>query len=229
MAMLGLLDGGPSHGWALKQRYDQLLGHGRELRFGQVYATLGRLERDGLVRDVGFAPGEGAERRVYAITERGVEDFDSWLATPQLPGGRAAELFAKVVLALVCGRPADQVLAAQQRVYLERMRELTAARHQGDAIDRLAGDYEIAHLEADLKWIEVAGARLAAAAAGGTEIGAPTGANAAAPRARSATGAVSGAGTGPGAVEPAARLAVGSAETNVETGPNAEPSTDRGA
>jgi DNA-binding PadR family transcriptional regulator len=163
MAMLGLLDAGPSHGWALKQRYDRLLGQGRELKFGQVYATLARLERDGLVSDVGFAPGGGAERRVYAITERGVEDFDTWLATPGLPGGRPAELFAKVVLALVAGRSPALVLAAQQRVYLGRMRELTAARHDGDAIDRLAGDYEIAHLEADLGWIELAAARLSAA------------------------------------------------------------------
>ncbi|MDR1188646.1 MAG: PadR family transcriptional regulator [Bifidobacteriaceae bacterium] len=162
MAMLALLDGGPSHGWALKQRYDQLLGQGRELKFGQVYATLARLQRDGLVQDVGFARGDGAERRVYAITERGVEDFDTWLRTPHLPSGRPAELFTKVVLAIESGRPAAQVLIDQQRVYRERMRQLTAARHQGDAIDRLAGDFEIAHLEADLKWIELAAARLSA-------------------------------------------------------------------
>lgn len=166
MAMLGILGAGPSHGWALKQRYDELLGQGRELKFGQVYATLARLERDGLVQDVGFAPGDGAERRVYAITDLGVEDFDSWLTTPRLPAGRPAELFTKVVLALVSGRPAAQILAAQQRVYVARMRELTKARHEGDAIDRLAGDFEIAHLEADLKWIELAAARLAAADAG---------------------------------------------------------------
>jgi DNA-binding PadR family transcriptional regulator len=163
MAMLALLDAGPSHGWALKRRYDRLLGQGRELKFGQVYATLARLERDGLVREVGFAPGEGAERRVYAITGRGVEDFDGWLAAPHLPAGRPGELFAKVVLALASGRSPAAVLAAQQQVYLVRMRELTAARHTGDAVDRLAGDYEVAHLEADLKWIELAGTRLAAA------------------------------------------------------------------
>jgi DNA-binding PadR family transcriptional regulator len=164
MAMLALLDAGPAHGWALKQRYDRLLGQGRELKYGQVYATLARLERDGLVQDVGFAPGEGAERRLYAITGRGVEDFDTWLATPGLPQGRPGELFTKVILALAAGRSPAAVLAAQQQVYLVRMRELTAARHAGDAVDRLAGDYEVAHLEADLKWIELAGARLAAKA-----------------------------------------------------------------
>lgn len=68
------------------------------------------------------------------------------------------------MLAVVAGRPADEVLDAHRRVYLERMRELTAARRSGDVVDRLAGDYEIAHLEADLQWIELAGARLSSIA-----------------------------------------------------------------
>jgi DNA-binding PadR family transcriptional regulator len=163
MALLGFLDGGPAHGFALKQRYDELLGQGRELKYGQVYATLARLERDGLVQDVGFAPGQGAERKMFAITPTGVEDFDTWLFTPHRASPRPSELFTKVVLAIASGRSPEDVLASQQRVYLDRMRELTAARHAGDAIGRLAGDYEMAHLEADLQWIELAGSRLTAA------------------------------------------------------------------
>lgn len=161
MALLALLDDGPSHGFALKRRYDALLGQGRELKYGQVYATLARLERDGLAHGVGLEQGEGADRKVYAITPDGVAEFDRWLASPQLPSGRPAELFTKVILALASGRPAVEVLDAQRGAYLARMRELTAARGAGDVIDRVAGDYEIAHLEADLRWIEVAGARLA--------------------------------------------------------------------
>lgn len=161
MALLALLDGRPAHGFALKRRYDDLLGHERELRFGQVYATLARLERDGLADDVGLQPGSGADRKVYAITPDGVAELDRWLATPQLPGGRPAELFTKVLLALVSGRPAEAVLDAQRAVYLDRMRELTRRRTEGDAIDRLARDFEMAHLDADLKWMEIAVARLA--------------------------------------------------------------------
>lgn len=161
MALLGLLDLGPSHGFALKRRYDGLLGQDRELRFGQVYATLGRLERDGLVNGVGFEPGEGADRRVYAITHDGVASFDTWLTTPNLPSGRPSELFTRVVMALASGRSATSILDGQRAVYLARMRELTAARHTGDAVDRVAADYEMAHLEADLRWIEIAGTRLA--------------------------------------------------------------------
>lgn len=160
MALLAFLDGGPTHGFALKRRYDELLGQGRELKYGQVYSTLARLERDGLAGGVGIEAGEGADRKVYAITPDGAGELDAWLSTPHLPSGRPSELFTKVVLALVAGRSAADVLDGQRAAYLARMRELTAARRAGDLVDRLAGDYEIAHLDADLRWIELAGARL---------------------------------------------------------------------
>ncbi|MFS0703955.1 PadR family transcriptional regulator [Cellulomonas sp. 179-A 9B4 NHS] len=163
MAMLAFLDDHPAHGFALKQRYDALLGHERELRTGQVYSTLARLERDGLARGVEIAKGEGPDRRVYAITEQGVAELDHWLRAPHTVPARPGELFTRVVLAFACGRAADAILADQRTAHLRRMRELTAARHDGDLVDRLAGDYEIAHLEADLRWIETAGARLAGA------------------------------------------------------------------
>jgi DNA-binding PadR family transcriptional regulator len=161
MALLALLDEGPTHGFDLKRRYDALLGQERELKYGQVYSTLARLERDGLTAGVGIEAGAGADRKVYAITPAGVGELDTWLASPQPASGRPSELFARVVLALASGRPAEQVLDAHRRTYLDRVRRLTAARRDGDVIDRLAGDYEAAHLQADLDWIELASARLA--------------------------------------------------------------------
>lgn len=160
MALLALLSPGPTHGFDLKRRYDEILGARRELAYGQVYSTLQRLERDGLADDVGIMPGETADRHVYAITSAGVTELHSWLAIPVKPDSRPAELFTKVVLALVAGLDARAVLANQRAVYLERMRELTRRRQTSDVIDRLAGDFEIAHLDADLKWIELAAARL---------------------------------------------------------------------
>jgi DNA-binding PadR family transcriptional regulator len=166
MALLALLDDGPSHGFDLKRRYDALLGAERELKFGQVYSTLARLDRDGLAGGVGVEPGAGADRKLYAITNAGISELDHWLLTPEPTGTRPAEVFTRVVLALVSGRPADEVLDVHRRAYLARMRVLTARRHDGDAIHRLADDFEIIHLEADLQWIEIAGARLARTAAG---------------------------------------------------------------
>jgi DNA-binding PadR family transcriptional regulator len=162
MAILALLDVAPTHGFDLKRQYDALLGQEHELKYGQVYSTLQRLERDGLAAGVGLEAGAGADRKVYAITPTGVTELDHWLATPSPATSRRGDVFTRVVLALVSGRPADRVLDAHRRVYLDRMRALTAARGGSDAIARLAADFEIAHLEADLSWIELAATRLEA-------------------------------------------------------------------
>lgn len=167
MAMLALLDSGPSHGFDLKARYDALLGQERELKYGQVYATLARLERDGYATEVGVEAGAGADRKVYAITGAGVTELETWLATPDSVTPRPAEVFTRVVLAIASGRCAQDVLDAHRRVFLDRMRAITARRKDGDVVDRLAGDYEMAHLEADLTWIGIAATRLAEGSAPG--------------------------------------------------------------
>src|SRR5213082_2081533 len=67
--LLGLLEPEASHGYELKREYDQLFSHnGRPLSFGQLYTTLSRLERDGQIVVDGAEPGEGPERKRYAIT-----------------------------------------------------------------------------------------------------------------------------------------------------------------
>jgi len=162
--LLGLLEPGPSHGYTLKAAFDSRFATDRPLRYGQVYATLSRLQRDGLAEEVAIEPGSGPERRMYAVTPRGVQELSTWLVTPEPPTGYAVSvLFAKTVLALTSGRSAADVLDAQRRVHLARMRAVTKAAASTDVLSRLAADYELAHLEADLQWIEVAGARLTAA------------------------------------------------------------------
>lgn len=172
--LLGLLEPGPQHGYTLKHAYDTRIGRGKPLRFGQVYATLARLERDGFAEVVSVESGEGPERKRYAITGGGVSEFESWLRTPETPDVRAiGALFAKTVLALQSGRSAAEVLDAQRTVHIARMRDVRSAAAAGNLLDRLGADFEIAHLEADLRWIETAAARLdelaAAAVEGRTE------------------------------------------------------------
>lgn len=161
MALLALLSPAPNHGFALKRRYDTVLGKDRPLAFGQVYSTLARLERDGLTTDIGIEHGSAADRHLYAITPAGITEFEAWLTAPVAAGSRPTELFTKVILALESGRDPHVILAQQRSEYLIRMRDLHRLRGT-DAIDLLAADYEIAHLEADLNWIEQAGARLGA-------------------------------------------------------------------
>ena len=83
--LLGLLEREPSHGYDLKRDYDAFFGRGKQLPFGQVYATLGRLARDGKVIGGDAEPGDGPDRKRYAITDAGRHEVDAWLAEPVEP------------------------------------------------------------------------------------------------------------------------------------------------
>jgi len=160
-ALLGLLEREPSHGYELKRAYDERFGRDRALPFGQVYATLGRLERDGQVQVAGVEPGGGPERKRFAITEAGTHQLEQWLAQPEPPEPHLQTvMFAKVVLALLSDRSAVGYLDAQRAAHLARMRELTELRRSGDLADRILTDYALFHLEADLRWIDMTAARL---------------------------------------------------------------------
>jgi DNA-binding PadR family transcriptional regulator len=165
MTLLGLLERAPSHGYDLKRDYDELFGRGKPLPFGQVYSTLGRLARDGKVTGGEAEPGSGPDRKRYAITELGGADLNSWLTEPIEPEPHLQTvLFAKVVVALMLGRPADVYLDTQRRAHLQRMRELTKLKRSGSLMDALLADHGLFHLEADLRWIDVTSARLSALA-----------------------------------------------------------------
>jgi DNA-binding PadR family transcriptional regulator len=159
--LLGLLEPAPSHGYELKRAFDRRFGVDKPLPFGQVYATLGRFERDGRAVVVGIESGEGPERKRYAITEQGVTDLDRWLTEAEAPEPHLQTvLFAKVVLALLSGRDAEQFLDTQRAAHLGRMRELTELRRTSPLTQALLADYALFHLEADLRWLELTAARL---------------------------------------------------------------------
>jgi DNA-binding PadR family transcriptional regulator len=165
LTLLGLLEREPSHGYDLKRDYDAYFGRGRPLPFGQVYATLGRLARDGKVVIDEVGPGEGPERKRYVITDQGATEVQTWLSEPIEPEPHLQTvLFAKVVLALMLGRPAEQYLDTQRTAHLKRMRELNELRRSGSLVDTLLADHGLYHLEADLRWIEKTEARLGALA-----------------------------------------------------------------
>lgn len=160
-ALLGLLGEEPRHGYDLKRLYDRYFAPDRPLAFGQVYSTLARLERDGRVTMAGVEQEEGPERRRYAITEEGLDALDRWLTTPIPPEPYLqSTLFVKVTLAVLLGRPIAPLLDAQRAAHLARMRELTALRRRSDVPVALLADYAMFHLEADLRWIEMTGARV---------------------------------------------------------------------
>jgi DNA-binding PadR family transcriptional regulator len=165
MTLLGLLEREPSHGYDLKRSYDEFFGRGKPLPFGQVYATLGRLARDGKVEPGEVEPGAGPDRKRYAITEAGRHQVDAWLAEPVPPEpGLQPVLFVKLVLALMLDRNSEAYLDAQRAAHLQRMRELTELRRSGSVIDALLADHGLFHLEADLRWMDTTAARLSSLA-----------------------------------------------------------------
>jgi DNA-binding PadR family transcriptional regulator len=161
LPLLALLEQEPAHGYTLKQRYDDRFSRTRPLAFGQVYAALSRFEKKRWAEVVEVEVVDGPERKTYRITTDGVEAVTEWVYTPQQPTEFAmSNLYTRVSVALTSGRSAADVLDRQRVQHLARMRELTRQRPTADAGTQLAITYELAHLDADLRWIEEAGARL---------------------------------------------------------------------
>jgi DNA-binding PadR family transcriptional regulator len=162
--LLGLLEDRPKHGYELRRSFDERFagGGGRPLRSGQVYATLGRLERDGRVDEVGGEQGPGPERRLYAITKQGIEELERWLATPEPPEPYLQSVvYAKVVVALASGRSAQAVLDRQRDEHVAAMRDLTRTKQGADLAGVVRADFALLHLDADIRWIDLTLARLA--------------------------------------------------------------------
>ncbi|WP_062135477.1 PadR family transcriptional regulator [Demequina aestuarii] len=161
LALLGLMSAGPTHGYDLKSRYDAIFGAARTIAYGQIYATLSRMIRDGLIEQIGQEPGSGPDRKRYAVTDAGRTRLASWLREPDTPSPTLqSNLFAKTILALVLDDDADALLDIQRHAHLARMRELTTAKAGAPLLDRLAIDYALFQIEADLRWIDLTSARL---------------------------------------------------------------------
>lgn len=165
--LLGLLAaGGAQHGYELKRAHDTQVPRSRPLAFGQVYATLGRLVRDGLITEAGHDSAGGPERTSYVLTDRGRDALREWLATVETPAPYVTDaLFVKVTVALLVGpseAAAREYLTAQHDAHMSRMRELTAAKSAAgaDLADVVAADYALGHLNADLEWMRTTLARL---------------------------------------------------------------------
>jgi len=163
--LLGLLSRGPRHGYELKREHDMRFAQAKPLPYGQVYATLGRLLRDGLLEEGEPEAGAGPDRRVYGLTATGRAALQAWLGDVEPPAPYVTNpLLAKVVVALLADHPAQDYLTAQRRAHLARMRELTVLKTAPGAAlsDVLSADWALSHLDADLRWVETTSQRLAA-------------------------------------------------------------------
>ncbi len=158
--LLGLLAKGPKHGYELKGDFEELLGGTWELNIGQVYTTLARLERDGLVSSDVVPQQTRPDRKVYRVTEVGSKEIARWSSEPVAdPVHLRQELILKVLInGLIESDDPRALIWAQRQRHLELLSELHAAREEPGLTPSMALLIEagVAHLEADLKWLETA-------------------------------------------------------------------------
>ena len=161
-ALLALLSEGPKHGLRLQNDFELRTGEVWPLNVGQVYTTLQRLERDGLVET--DANGGRAQKR-YRITPAGAEELAGWLRTPPelVPPPRDV-LVIKVLVALqVPGTDIHEILQAHRRHAIEVMQRYTRVKAQATDADvalALVADAELFRLEAIVRWLDAADVRL---------------------------------------------------------------------
>jgi DNA-binding PadR family transcriptional regulator len=162
-ALLSLLDHQPHHGYQLKTAVEGWLGQSWPLNIGQVYTTLTRLERDGLVT-LGEVDAQG--RQTYQITPAGRAALADWFATPVPRDGLVRdELLVKLVAAVAAGDgTAFAVIRGQRTATLQLLQHHTRAKAQaerrGDLPQLVVADLLIAQAEAEVAWLELCEARL---------------------------------------------------------------------
>ena len=161
-ALLALLSQGPKYGLRLQSEFESRTGEVWPLNVGQVYTTLQRLERDGLVEATG--EGERSQKR-YRITSAGASELSQWLGNPPdlVPPPRD-ELVIKVLVALqVPGIDVHELLQVHRRHVIETMQRYTqvkAAAREDDVPLALVVDAELFRLEAIVRWLDAADVRL---------------------------------------------------------------------
>lgn len=167
-SLLAILDQGPCYGYQLRAEFDRRTGSTWPLNVGQIYNTLERLERDGLVEK-----GEiDAHGHVYwQITDAGRTAAREWLASPvERSQGTRDELAIKLaVAATLPGVDVSPAIEAQRQASLGRLEELNGARatvSPADGPEQLARSLVLDSLafaaEAELRWLDHVAARLAA-------------------------------------------------------------------
>ncbi len=171
-ALLGILSERERHGYELKSAFDERVGEFWSLNYGQIYTTLDRLEREGLVEWREEPQAKRPDRKIYRVTARGRRELVAWLGRP-ITRTRALrdELFIKLLFV----RRGDvesvlDLIQRQKETYLGRMKRLTQrkfelsklARRDDLLVTELLVDAALFHAEADVRWLGHAEQKLGA-------------------------------------------------------------------
>ncbi len=167
-AILGLLAQKPRHGYELRVAFEAIVGGDAnwEVKPAQIYTTLERLEEADLVeRTSDLGEGDEPSRRVYAVTGSGHAALTEWFAQGVTPDHQRDEFFVKLMTALVSGEgKLDRIIQTQRAHLFQELHAATTMRDSYDPLSEMAQilllDKSIMHLEADLRWLDIAEMRL---------------------------------------------------------------------
>jgi DNA-binding PadR family transcriptional regulator len=162
-ALLALLSEGPKYGLQLRQEFEAGTGEVWPLNVGQVYTTLQRLERDGLVES--DDAGEDGPQKGFRITAEGEVELGEWLRTPpDLTSPPRDELVIKVLVAMrVPGVDVHEVIQVHRRHLVEWMQQWTRLKEDEGAQDlsfALVVDAELFRLDSVIRWLDAADGRI---------------------------------------------------------------------
>lgn len=162
-ALLALLSEGPKYGLQLREEFEERTGEVWPLNVGQVYTTLQRLERDGLIES--DSDSEAGPQKSFRLTGDGASELDDWLRTPpDLSSPPRDELVIKVLVASrIPGVDVHDVVQAHRRRIVELMQEWTRMKRDARADDlplALVVDAELFRLDSVTRWLDAADARL---------------------------------------------------------------------
>ena len=161
-ALLALLSEGPKYGLQLREEFEARTGEVWPLNVGQVYTTLQRLERDGLVESEGTDEGP---QKAFQITDDGVAELAGWLSTPpDLSSPPRDELVMKVLVAIrLPGTDVHAVIQEHRRYLVQLMQAWTRIKEGGAEDDlnlALAVDAELFRLDSVVRWLDSVEARI---------------------------------------------------------------------
>ena len=162
-SLLAILAEGPTHGYGLKSTFEGSTAGTWPLNVGQVYTTLGRLERDGLVKPQGT--GDGV-RQTWRITKTGRTTLEEWYRTPVVDDPPMRDELAIKVLLAVAADDVDvsDIIQRQRSATMERLQELTRHKRKADPDSELPWlllvDALILKAQAEVKWLDLCEARL---------------------------------------------------------------------
>ena len=170
-ALLALLSEGPKYGLQLREEFEARTGEVWPLNVGQVYTTLQRLERDGLVESDDDQDGP---QKGFRITTAGATELAGWLRTPpDMSSPPRDELVMKILVALrVPGTDVGDVIQVHRRYLVQLMQQWTRIKEteaESDMSLALVVDAELFRLDAVVRWLDAADGRIKRAAADQTQ------------------------------------------------------------